>query len=555
MWHTGQADGYLELLQDFSELLTSQNVATAVVAAGGSGYAVGDILGVNGGTTVGGHKAAVEVLTLSGSAVATVRLARCGAYTVNPGTGASTTAETGAGTGCTITTTLGAAQWSVERRSRQAVSATIAAGGTGYTVGDQLTVVLGAGAQGQTGVAAVFQVTTAGFGVVTAVSLVTAGNYEVMPPNPVLVTGGTGSGCQLNITSTTASGQDQVLVLEGTASGGFEAPIVAIETYQDVDQFIGTRPVRNWALFGLVNFNASLALHEQVNISTGHDIAAGNGDFLTRGVPSIPLKETDASYPLTFWFSWNGRRIIGIVHTTDSTPVHHYPSFYLGFLNQAGTAGEFPYPMYVGGSSWRRQAQYAETTPVIGGISEAPGSLNTDAVAAGEGSAYFWDSGTAKWYASLNFDFNDQGTSVVTGQSTMRAGLYPLLAHFAGSDAGPTDVFGLTNTNSVEWHDEIIDRALPAAPTILLYPTPNGASGRYLLVPLTLWAKWTDASGSPTQLDSIYGELDQCFWFSATPVGDISTLDTFLIGSDRYRIFQNGNRTEFNSSYFAILEE
>lgn len=77
----------------------------------------------------------------------------------------------------------------------KAYSATIAAGGTGYTVGDDITL-----SGGTSTTAAVFNVDTVSGGVVTAVSVVTAGDYTVKPGDPVSTTGGTGTGCTLNVT-------------------------------------------------------------------------------------------------------------------------------------------------------------------------------------------------------------------------------------------------------------------------------------------------------------------------------------------------------------------
>lgn len=558
-WQTGQADGYLELVQALIDCATNSHVSSVTVNAGGSGYAVGDILRINGGTTVGGFTAAVEVLTLSGSAVATVRIARAGAYTVNPGIGTSTTAETGAGAGCTLTTSIASSGWTLERRTQEAVSATVASGGTGYTNGDSLTVLLGNGVQGTLAADAVFQVTSTSGGAVTAVSLVSAGNYEESPTGSVNVSGGTGSGAQLTVTWQDAATQDQVIVLRGTPGGGFANPYIAIETYQDIDQFTGAQPVRNWALFGLVNWNALVSLREQASLSPGMDFTggattnSGNGIYRLRGLPNLPLKDTDASYPLTFWFSVTGRRIRGVIEVTNSTPIFHYPSFYLGFFNQAGTRAEMPYPMYVGGACWRRQSQFAETTPVIGGISEAPGSTNSSGGSTGESSAYYWDSTASRWYASINFDFNDAGTSLEIDETDHLSGLYPLLSHYTDSDTGPTAAFGADIALAIEWYDDLIDRSLPTQASAQLLPTPNGATDKYLLVPLTLFAHWLQGT-NPTGQDTIYGELDGCHYVSAAPAGSVSTLDSFIEGAERYRVFQNGNRTQFNSSYFVMLE-
>ena len=73
-----------------------------------------------------------------------------------------------------------------------AVSATVAAGGSGYTDNDTLTV------SGVTGTAPTFTATVSG-GVVQSVTLATAGAATVVPTDPAATTGGTGTGCTLNV--------------------------------------------------------------------------------------------------------------------------------------------------------------------------------------------------------------------------------------------------------------------------------------------------------------------------------------------------------------------
>lgn len=86
----------------------SDRAASATVSAGGTGYAVGDILQVQGGTYT--QRAKFQVATLSGSAVATVTLFDGGgAYTSAPSNPASTTKvgpAAGTGSGCTLTLSM-----------------------------------------------------------------------------------------------------------------------------------------------------------------------------------------------------------------------------------------------------------------------------------------------------------------------------------------------------------------------------------------------------------------------------------------------------------------
>jgi hypothetical protein len=97
-------------------------------------------------------------------------------------------------------------------------TATIGAGGTGYTVNDVLTVVGGTPA----GSAATYTVTAVSGGVVTAVSALNFGSYSVIPTSPVATTGGTGSGATLNLTY----GISGTFTITNAGSGYVEQPTV-----------------------------------------------------------------------------------------------------------------------------------------------------------------------------------------------------------------------------------------------------------------------------------------------------------------------------------------
>jgi hypothetical protein len=99
------------------------------------------------------------------------------------------------------------------------ISATIQAGGTGYTVNDVLTPVGGT----SDGVARL-TVTSVSGGVITGISTTGFGTYSVLPTNPVSVTGGTGSSATFNLTygvSTTG------LSITNAGSGYVEQPTVS----------------------------------------------------------------------------------------------------------------------------------------------------------------------------------------------------------------------------------------------------------------------------------------------------------------------------------------
>lgn len=74
----------------------------------------------------------------------------------------------------------------------------VAGGGSGYAVNDLITPV-----GGTAGEVAQFKVTSVSSGAITGLQIINAGHYTVMPSNPVSVTGGTGIGATLTLTSTT----------------------------------------------------------------------------------------------------------------------------------------------------------------------------------------------------------------------------------------------------------------------------------------------------------------------------------------------------------------
>jgi hypothetical protein len=84
----------------------------------------------------------------------------------------------------------------VAPQEAEAVSATVVAGGTGYAVGNTLTVVGGLG-QLDTELTVT---TIGGGGVITGITISNAGQYTEIPTNPVSVTGGAGSAATFTLT-------------------------------------------------------------------------------------------------------------------------------------------------------------------------------------------------------------------------------------------------------------------------------------------------------------------------------------------------------------------
>ena len=112
------SDGRVVANKAILEAITNDHVLTMAVNAGGTGYAIGDTFRLNTGTPVvvnaDSFHAVGRVVTLSGSAAATIEITSAGSYptgTKPTVTGGATTTLTGAGSGLTIDTTTVAALW------------------------------------------------------------------------------------------------------------------------------------------------------------------------------------------------------------------------------------------------------------------------------------------------------------------------------------------------------------------------------------------------------------------------------------------------------------
>jgi len=265
----------------------SNRLASAIVNAGGSGYAVGDVLEVEGGTET--QNAKIAVATLSGSAIATVTVQDGGgAYTVAPGlTGASTNNDPGSGSG------------------------------TGGTLDLTMTGVIGT----------------------TAIAATGGGGSSATFNLTLTATGWTAVRDWNNYTYNSLTDEKEV-VLEGTVASGDE-PYVAFRSYTEVD---GVDDRYGLLLLGMTSFNPGLTLANQANIGPNATGTAAEPYTDDRA----HLVCFDVSQDV--WFSFTGRKLAGVVKTAGGS-VTSYNPFYLGFGNPLGTATENPFPMYVSGNT------------------------------------------------------------------------------------------------------------------------------------------------------------------------------------------------------------
>lgn len=389
-YRTTTATNYRTLLDDIVTFVTNDQIDTVAVNAGGTGYAVDDIVTLSGGTFL--VAATFKVAAVSSGVVTGLSVHNAGSYSVNTGaTGIATTGGTGSGLTVDVTYQT---PWSAERSLQQigAVNATIVTGGTGYTVSDTLTV------SGGTGTAATLTVTSVSSGVITGVDVATHGEYTVAPTNAVSVTGGTGSGATFNLTIEGDVGETQYL-LKGIGSGSDEI-FVGVRTYTD-----SGASAKNWELAGMTGFTLTGTWETQPNITPGrYDVSNDGGAY-------VPLDDDT----ITYWVNMTGRRIVIVAKVSTS-----YASVYLGFVDPMGTVAELPYPIVVIGNAPRSDTAFSSSRAALSGILNPIGKFITSGVIdTGPG---FVRTGSGAWRSLQNWGESHQSTVFLSVQANNTIG-------------------------------------------------------------------------------------------------------------------------------------
>lgn len=536
---TGIAD-HKDALSELVKIVTSNHCATVAVNAGGTGHAVGDIIDITNGAGVSDYVTQLEVTSVAAGVIDGVRVYNGGAYSVNPTplTANAQTATTGSGISATFDLTYAATGWTLLARTQELDTIdSVAAAGSGYSIGNVLTAQ--GGALDTDGGGAEFTATVAtvgGSGEVLTVTLTTRGRYEVFPTDPVIMAGGAGSGCTLNVTPRNITTGEDIVVMQGDA-GSSTAPIVGFKTYSDETDEQGSNSVFNWAVFGMTSWGASSQLYQQPNITAGFDASddittstSGDGAF-------VPLMDFAVSgYNIDMWVSATGRRVVVTFKVRDATTVN-YPHCAFGLLNQFGIVNEYAYPAFIAGTSDRKRVWYLDSLSVYGGITEVIQRLH--------GPTFVFQP-TGSWIEVKNASIGSNQTTVVsysTGNDSPRAQVWPL---------------GSSNV-----HENTIDQTFIAAPSvgfdqadltlsvnaIRLYRTPDTGGDLFPLMPLSYLR-----NDSATDIFTVFGEVDGVFWMDKAGEVTLSSEDRIRQGSARYTIFQNGTRVN-DWSYMALRED
>ena len=424
---------------------------------------------------------------------------------MNPSSPNSATGGTGSSASLTITTTSNG--WTANRNQGTQLSSidSIAAAGSGYSANDIITLVGGT----YNTVAKIEVLTVGGSGEVLTASIDTAGDYQVIPSDPVgqaSVAPAGGSGATFNLTF---EGGDRHVILEGSG-GGSDEIIVGWRTFSDVpgDYY-------NLELHGMTGYTASLPMDEQPGVSNGwyeEPLAADySGSYLVA-----------TSVSFNYFININPYRII-ITVAVGSVRNHSY----IGWGNRLGTASELPYPLIIAGSASRPEITTGE-------VIKHSSLVDPWAIASGDEGPMRIYGADGTWYAVRN-----RGSTTPLSDRCVIPAQRP--GAVAASPSLPEDRF---MGQGLDFADIIYALSSGSGGAVAANVLPAGASDHRIMLPAII----VFSSPSP----QVLAELDEVFWCSA--FGGVTNEDRY-IDSDgiAYRIFQNCNRTD-SYAYIAIKE-
>ena len=418
-------------------------------------------------------------------------------------------------------------------------------GGTGYVVGDILTV-----AGGTTSHVGRIIVTTVAVGVITGARIHDSGAYTVNPGLAAnAVTGGSGTTATFNLTmesdpwtvrlSSTIFTTERVRIYSGTGGGGV---YVGLRTYQEDT---GARQARNWCLFGCSSYNGALPWYQQPDINTDGGFSNATGAMTGAAAEGhyMVLKDNDA-FPMSYWFYVTNRRIIVITKLFDGvTTTPRYASCYMGLLNPMGTSAEFPYPPFIAGSSGSSRTAWDDLAPAFqfSGITQLYGITGNT----GPG-AYYSVDGFWKDVKNSSGTFGGSSRTESNVHTVYPCGQMNVAARPNNNDIVP-DVAG-----ALQWENIInMSGNFSTASVAELWPTPDSAGEKRVIVPCVL-----TISNSVIAADyHIVGELDGVYWTSAA--GTVQATSEDLISDaangNVYSMFANGVYAQLDG-FMAIRE-
>ena len=422
--------------------------------------------------------------------------------------------------------------------NNNAIAVAINAGGTGYTVGDTLIV---SGGTVVSSLTLTLEVTSVAAGVIDGIRILDCGAYSSNPGNPVAVTGGTGGDdATFNMTFSTQNWTLNRNVASSTST--IDYPSIqtgsgGTVTYEREIQlqgpglagadeiYIGFLEIRdtaatsfNWHVAGFTGFGGGLDFEDQPGFSY------------------VEPNEIPAFVPLSggsteCWFHITPRHLSGVLRMGTT-----YNNFIAGFMNPYATPAEFPYPLYIGGTSGKWNQLFTESGPTQSGLCDPIATTQNGGNT--RGNAGFRNT-AGIWVEVQNWDW--------TGTTRTRRDFrccYPCGSTPGGQSFQPLEdeFVGFSTDNS--WENWIPRQGLTAQ-LANLFESQDSGGDLTQVFPTYIWER--------TPSFSIFGELPDVFWGSTAGAAIVSE-DRVFIAGEAYRFFQQGNRTEA-FAFVALREE
>lgn len=402
--------------------------------------------------------------------------------------------------------------------NRHIATVAVNAAGTGYVVGDVLSISETGGVVEESQSGSLEVTSVGGSGEVTGIRVLNGGAYSTDPTTTTgnTTSGGTGSGCTVDITfadtgwtrdvKQTVDTTETQWIAHGEGDGSDEI-YVGIQTYRDT---VGGAYF-NWELAGMTGYSGSETWETQPGTSVG-------------AIDAFTPVASSAAAAVDFFFFISPYRIIGILNVGST-----YTNLHLGFLNRYGTKAQYPYPMYVCGCATRRTREYSTSDEGEGGLVNPVAESGTYP----DGPGGIRDLNGA-WKVVSNYYGNtgvDRGDRVVWPMG--------VLDNVTGENNFGNSSFYQTGSSYT------FLKSANGAPSGRLIPTEDSGGDITVRIPTLIYMN------TPARM--IVGEIDGAFVVSGS--GGLAPEDT-LTDDDgtTYVVFQNCNRTD-PWHYFAVRRD
>lgn len=364
---TDRATDYHDLVTKIVAFLTSQHVATVAVNAGGTGYVVGDELTLTHSSAF--LDARFRVTSVSGGVITGLAIVASGAFAIRASSATISAGGTGYAVGDILEVQGGSARcnakFQVDTVSSGAVTAVsvFEDGGAYSSTPSNPVATVGVGPSTFAGGDDCTLTVTFGTLVGTTGLSVTGGTGSGATVDITLAqTGWAVDDRNTNDRSHNSITNEKEVVLVGDAAGRTNKPYIAFST---LTRTSGVDDRYIVALHGMIAHNSSLALSAQPGM-------LGDPGTWSTGRPYLLCNENQVQ-EMDFWLTANDYRVGGVININPGaaqTDDGVYMPFYLGFMDSFATETEDPYPMLISGCAQATNIDPASSAQQISGMPE-----------------------------------------------------------------------------------------------------------------------------------------------------------------------------------------